>query len=595
MSNIFGTPRNDTLIGTDGDDEIFAGDGNDTLDGGLGNNRLYGGAGNDTYLIHSRNDYIYDESGNDSGTIYVDFYKTNPDIEHWTWAPGVQKLSYWIDALLPGDAPGFQALLGPSKVFYYYFPTSPPGFLGTSDTDGFQAFNEAQMAFAKRALAYISSVIDVQFVETDNPDGANTISFADNHQSGSAGYTYYPNDLAIGNDVFINDVGSSAQNLTPSDGEYSAYVLIHELGHALGLKHPFLNEAGDSEGPALPDAEESSLWSVLSYKVFPQNYQLKYSPLDIAALQYLYGASKAVQADNDYVLNNQSTNIIWDGGGTDTLDGAAQTQAITAYLEPGYWGFIGQKSDLISSAGQITVNFGSVIENALGGSGNDVLTGNAVANNLFGNAGNDVLIGLGGDDVIDGGAGIDRAVYLHPRSDFVVTQQNTNGVLSETVRELNASAPNFEGVDTLQNIERIQFSDITVALDITGDAGQAYRLYQAAFNRSPDLAGLGYWIASIDAGADLVSVANNFILSDEFKTLYGSANSNTAFINTLYQNVLHRSADEGGLNYWLSELNAGSQSRASVLIGFSESTENMAQVIGKISDGIDFIAYGLVT
>lgn len=592
MSTLFGTPRNDTLVGTDDDDLIFANDGNDTLDGGLGNNRLYGGAGNDTYLIHSRNDYIYDSGGDDSGIVYVDFYKTNPDIEHWSWAPGVQKLPYWIDVLLPGDAPSFQDLLGSSKTFYYYFPTSPPDFLGTDDRDGFLALNEAQIAFAKRALAYIASVIDVQFVETDNPYGANTISFADNRQSGSAGYTYYPSDAAIGNDVFINYVGTSAQNLTPSEGQYSAYVLIHELGHALGLKHPFINDADDAEGPALPAAEDSSTWSVLSYNVFPPSYQLKYAPLDITALQYLYGPSKQVQTDNDYILTNQSTNIIWDGGGNDTINGAAQTQDITVYLEPGYWGFIGKKANLISSAGQITINFGSVIENVIGGSGNDTLTGNATDNDLSGRDGNDVLTGLGGDDVIDGGDGIDRAVYQHARSDFTVTQQNTNGVISYTVRELNAAVSNFEGTDTLQQIERLQFSDITVGLDIIGDAGQAYRLYQAAFNRDPDLAGLGYWIAAIDAGVELVSVANNFILSEEFKNLYGTASSNTAFINTLYQNVLHRPADDSGLNYWLNELNAGSQSRASILVGFSESNENMAQVIGKIANGIDFIAYG---
>lgn len=591
MVVINGTNNPDTLTGGDADDTIYGYAGDDIIDGGKGNNRLYGGTGDDTYLIRSRNDYIYDEGGNDKGIIYVDFYKTNTDIENWTWAPGVQKLPYWIDALIPGDAPGYQRLLGPQKTFQYFFPKEVPSYYSAENGKGFMPFNEAQIAFAKQAFAYISTVIDVQFVETDNANGANTIVLSNNEQTGSAGYAYYPYQDRLGSDLFLNYTGNSAGNLTPSNGTYSALTLIHELGHTLGLKHPFLDEDSKPEdGPALPDAEDSTFWSVMSYNSFRTNYQLKYSPFDIASLQYIYGPSKAVQTNDTLTLTALGTNILWDGGGVDTITGAQQTQPITLYLEPGYWGFIGAKNELLARPGQITINFGTVIENAIGGRGNDTITGNGVENNLLGENGNDILKGLAGNDTLDGGAGFDTAAYSHARSEFTITRQAAVGSTPSfnfTVQDKTGA----EGTDTLVSIERLQFSDIAVGFDIDGNAGEAYRLYQAAFNRTPDLAGLGYWIASIDKGDSLTSVANNFVISSEFATLYGNNNPNSAFINNLYLNVLHRPADQQGLDYWLAELTSGAQSRATVLIGFSESTENQTQVIAKISNGIDYTFY----
>jgi len=110
-----------------------------------------------------------------------------------------------------------------------------------------------------------------------------------------------------------------------------------------------------------------------------------------------YGPSKTARTGNDtYRIDASASNFIWDGAGLDTVSAEGLSAAITLYLEPGYWGFVGAKSALITSAGQITVNFGSVIENAIGGSGDDHLYGNGV---------NNEITGLGGDDAIDGGVG----------------------------------------------------------------------------------------------------------------------------------------------------------------------------------------------
>jgi hypothetical protein len=138
----------------------------------------------------------------------------------------------------------------------------------------------------------------------------------------------------------------------------------------------------------------------------------------------------------------------------------------------------------------------------------------------------------------------------------------------------------------LANVERLQFSDKTVALDIGGNAGESYRLYQAAFNRTPDKAGLGFWIDAMDGGQSLKDVAANFIGSAEFHQLYGDHPNDAQYVEALYQNVLHRAPDAAGYDFWLHALQLAP--RAEVLVNFSESAENQTQVIGAIANGIEF-------
>lgn len=142
---------------------------------------------------------------------------------------------------------------------------------------------------------------------------------------------------------------------------------------------------------------------------------------------------------------------------------------------------------------------------------------------------------------------------------------------------------------------RVRFADVTLAFDVEGSAGKAYRLYQAAFNRTPDAAGLSFWIRTLDAGSDMEAIANGFVNSDEFKQLYGSNPANTDIVNKLYQNILHRNGDPGGVAFWLDILNNRKASLAQVLIGFSESTENKQGLqavtglgIGVFEAGIDY-------
>ena len=139
---------------------------------------------------------------------------------------------------------------------------------------------------------------------------------------------------------------------------------------------------------------------------------------------------------------------------------------------------------------------------------------------------------------------------------------------------------------------RLKFSDATIALDTDGVAGQAYRIYKAAFNRTPDSEGLGYWIANMDAGLSVVEVSARFIDSAEFRSLYGSNPSNADFLTKVYSNVLGRAPDPSGYAWWLNEMNTNpARTKAKVLADFAESPENISGTSQAISNGISFAAY----
>jgi hypothetical protein len=97
------------------------------------------------------------------------------------------------------------------------------------------------------------------------------------------------------------------------------------------------------------------------------------------------------------------------------------------------------------------------------------------------------------------------------------------------------------------------------------------RLYQAFFLRPADSGGLSYWSGQASNGVSLEAIASAFAQSAEFQTRYGSL-SNQQFIELVYSNVLGRSPDAGGLNYWVGLLNGGLD-RGTAMIGFSESVE----------------------
>jgi len=305
---------------------------------------------------------------------------------------------------------------------------------------------------------------------------------------------------------------------------------------------------------------------------------------DIAAIQFLYGARAANTDDTTYTLvtaNATGTGwkAIWDTAGTDTISAAASTSTVTINLNDApldgsvnAGGFVSWQSDI---QGGYTIANGVSIENAIGGSGNDILIGNESDNSLTGSAGNDTLTGNAGADTIDGGAGLDISAYSIASS--AATTTVSDGVITTN---------DGSGADILTNVERLSYSDGFLAFDTTGAAGQTYRLYQAAFDRTPDTPGLSHNVNLFDNGLTLKQLSDAFLASAEFIALYGADSSNTVLLTAFYANVLNRAPDTGGFNGWNDLLTSGTLDRADVLIGFSESLENIALVGSAIENGI---------
>jgi hypothetical protein len=350
---------------------------------------------------------------------------------------------------------------------------------------------------------------------------------------------------------------------------------------------------------------------------FLTSYQASYSALDVRALFSLYGKRESTEATTfklhydstlSFTSMRSSLNTIktsqWDiygyagfmivdNGGTDTVDVSDWKGGVKVDLSG--WGigpiggvatnytFNSTTNGEISSTGSgsaiVTIYPDTVIEKVIGSPEADIIIGHTAAETLDGGAGNDQITGGGGNDTLNGGAGTDTAVFSGNRADYTISKTRSGWTVSSTA----------EGVDTLADIERFTFADAATRLDINGIAGQAYRVYQAAFNRTPDNGGLKYWIGLMDGGYSLAGVASGFIASGEFKALYGSNPTNELFVSKLYDNVLHRTPDIGGYNYWVDLLNTNKIDNISTLINFSESIENQAGVIGVIQNGIDLL------
>ena len=159
------------------------------------------------------------------------------------------------------------------------------------------------------------------------------------------------------------------------------------------------------------------------------------------------------------------------------------------------------------------------------------------------------------------------------RSQAVVTATGGTGTLS---------GPGIS--DALASVDQIRFIDGTLAYGAATIEAQAARLYQAAFGRAPDAAGLAYWVGVLQGGTSLDGIAAGFLVSAEFQARYGSLDD-AGFVNALYRNVLGRAADAAGSAYWTATLASGT-TRAEVLANFSESTENKSDTAPLLAKGL---------
>jgi hypothetical protein len=240
---------------------------------------------------------------------------------------------------------------------------------------------------------------------------------------------------------------------------------------------------------------------------------------------------------------------------------------------------------ILATAPAVRINDTSLeLKLMVGTAHDDVLMGTSGHDLIEALEGADILQGGAGNDTLHGGIGVDTARYAGARASFTVEHAVDGWKVTDKT--------GVEGTDILTGIEIIRFADVAVALDLSGTAGQAYRIYQAAFNRPADQAGLGFWINYLDKGGSVEGMAAGFVASNEFRSIYGASPTNSDLVGRIYQNVLHRTPDQAGFDYWVGVLDKHTASVTQVLAGFSESAENQAALIGVVGTGITYVPYG---
>lgn len=419
-----------------------------------------------------------------------------------------QSSSLSINALLSGDKWG--GATGTGVNLTYSFPWANSGsatFSGHNGYGNYSSLNEqyasahyslstTQQAAVRQALQAWSNVANITFSEVyDTSTNVGDIRFAwtsaSNPMSNGEqpwGWASFPDNYwPVGGDIWISTRSSGATSGSDwAAGSYNFNSLLHEQGHALGLKHSF------EDYPVLSYAQDSLQYSVMSYTDHPHSLFCRVThnangsvswesfdvvpdtPMlyDIAAIQYMYGANTSYRTGNDvYSFDSEEPffRTIWDAGGTDTLSVANFAKGCVIDLQQGHFSKITIESDDTSGINwtrlpptpsydgtdNLAIAYGCVIENAIGGSGGDTLVGNQSSNSLDGGNGNDTLVGGLGNDILIGGGGSDLAIFSgNYLAAAIAYSLGTNAYTVTT---------GLGEIDTVYGVEYFQFADRTIS------------------------------------------------------------------------------------------------------------------------------------
>lgn len=443
--------------------------------------------------------------------------------------------------------------VGSGATLSYSFPwanSSSATFSGPNGSGNYSTDDEpnatthyglsaTEQTAARNALQAWADVANLSFSEvTESSTNVGDIRFAFtsvNADTSSWGWARYPDSSwPSAGDIWISTGSSGATSSSDwSAGSYNYRALIHEVGHAVGLKHSF------EDSPILSSSQDTLQYTMMSYTDHPHSLFIRVTtgsggsvsyraydvvpdtPMlyDIAAIQYIYGANTSYQSGSNTYTFDPSTpffRTIWDTGGTDTISVSNFTKGCTIDLRAGYFSKITIESD--STAGynwsktpptptydgtdNLAIAYGCTIENATGGSGNDTLTGNDGSNSLDGGSGNDTLKGGSGNDTLEGGSGNDTAIFPGNATSATITYSSA----TDTYTIVTASGSN----DTAHGIEYLQFDNEVLSV-------------------SPAIARTSTASTMVSAQVYL-GVDDNFTLGNSGTTLYGGNGSDNVTI-----------------------------------------------------------------
>jgi hypothetical protein len=525
----------------------------------------------------------------------------------------------YIDALL-ATGPDWNFITTDGTAFrttlYYSFATNGTQY----ETNGLTAFNEAQQAATEQILTYITRITGISLVETSSAATADlhfaTADVANPELGGVCYANYSYTGTTTGQltsytaDAYIYLDTVATANPAPVAGSWWYQALLHELGHALGLKHPF-EATADMPTTLAPPYLDTTGQTLMSYTHTSDAYYSQFNEYDLATLQYLYGSDglggdwglgttglylTGASLDESFYLPNGRV-LLTDTGGNDTVyyDGLRQEYTITP-LQGGAWLEVsGNEADHLISTSIEYCSFadGTLATSSLfaspggfifGGDGSDLLVGSEGSDLIMGGSGNDIFMGAAGDDMLHGGEGLDTAFFAEKMDDLVLSQQGEVWTARSDSREV-----------TLISVERLQFSDCKLALDLDPNqaAGQTALLMTAVLGKEAlaDSATIGMVLEQLDNGVTLLQASTLIVDSGWFQA--GTEGTDADFVRTVFQNMLGEAPSAAMQDNYLDLLQeyGGDMSQAELLAYATLSEENQQHVdlIGLQQSGLVYL------